>query len=581
MDAPAEARSTCSPQRGPSRPAGGPDDECVPDTPVFTRFRERARALLARGVPPDAASAGWSALEDGAGGTAHLFADADEPLNAAAANPSSRPAPPVRVPAGFLALARSVALHRDAGRFDLLYRLLWRLAHEPALRHDPLDAELLRARRMARAVRRDAYKMRAFVRFRPLREALDTAADTPQAAPTLHVAWFEPEHDVLPAVAPWFARRFAGMRWAILTPQRSVRWRPETQQLVHGPGARRADAPPADPGEALWLTYYRHIFNPARLNLPLMRQHMPRRYWANLPEAAEIGTLAATARQRLQAMIDHAPNPAEPPRATARGTGHASTPPSGALLAPGADPGVPASGCASAMPAAMAATAARHAGAPWPDLATLAAAQQRCRACPLAACATQAVPGEGPLGAALMVVGEQPGDLEDLAGRPFVGPAGQLLDRALQQTGAERGQLFLTNAVRHFKHELRGKRRLHKTPGQREQQACRPWLEAEIALVRPCALLALGVTAAQALLGPGARLNELRGAWHDGPHGLPVYVTWHPAALLRMPPAEREAAWPRWLADWRQALRHAGAADARTQGRVAGGQAAAVTPSAR
>jgi uracil-DNA glycosylase family protein len=157
------------------------------------------------------------------------------------------------------------------------------------------------------------------------------------------------------------------------------------------------------------------------------------------------------------------------------------------------------------------ALAARHT-----TLASLHAAVQSCAACPIGACATQAVNGSGPLGARLMLVGEQPGDHEDLAGQPFVGPAGQLLDQALARAGLDRGELFLTNAVRHFKHELRGKRRLHKTPGQREATACLPWLLREIELVQPAALLALGATAARALLGPSVTLAESRGRWSPG-----------------------------------------------------------------
>ena len=174
---------------------------------------------------------------------------------------------------------------------------------------------------------------------------------------------------------------------------------------------------------------------------------------------------------------------------------------------------------------------------------------QHCTACPLAQHATQGVSGSGPLRPPLMLVGEQPGDREDLAGLPFVGPAGQLLDQALAQAGIDRAQLYLTNAVRHFKHELRGKRRLHKTPAQREVMACRPWLLREIELVQPQAIVALGATAARALLGPGVTLAALRGQPWPGPGGRPVWVTWHPAALLRLPADERQRTWPMWIAD--------------------------------
>jgi uracil-DNA glycosylase family protein len=167
-------------------------------------------------------------------------------------------------------------------------------------------------------------------------------------------------------------------------------------------------------------------------------------------------------------------------------------------------------------------------------------AAHACRACPIGALATQAVCGEGPLGAQHMLVGEQPGDQEDLAGRPFVGPAGQLLDRAMAQLGWARDSVYLANAVKHFKYELRGKRRIHKTAGQREAEACAHWLDSEISLVRPRALVALGATAARALLGRPVAVQAERGAWlHERADGRPVFVTLHPSALLRLPDGER------------------------------------------
>lgn len=181
------------------------------------------------------------------------------------------------------------------------------------------------------------------------------------------------------------------------------------------------------------------------------------------------------------------------------------------------------------------------------DLGELRAAAHACRACPIGAHATQAVCGEGPLAPRHMLVGEQPGDQEDLAGRPFVGPAGQLLERAMAQLGWARDGVYLANAVKHFKYELRGKRRIHKTPGQREAEACAHWLDAEIALVRPQSLVALGATAARALLGRPVAVQAERGAWlRERADGRPVFVTLHPSALLRLPDAEREAAQARW-----------------------------------
>ncbi|MDO5057383.1 MAG: TIGR03915 family putative DNA repair protein [Lautropia sp.] len=300
-------------------PVPTPPQDPPPDDDAFGRFRRDARLLLAAGIPPEAAHDHWQAC--GPPSTqSELFSlpprsgsiDDD-------ANRGGHTAPsPVRVPRLYRDLAQRVVLHASPQRFTLLYRLLWRLQHEPALRHDLLDPDWLTLRQMARAVRREAYRMRAFLRFRPVHESTHGSAPAAPPAPghhghdpdahvtgmpaPLHVAWFDPEHDVLSLVAPWFVRRFAGMRWAILTPRGSIDWDPASQQLRQGPAARADQAPAADAGEALWLTYYRHTFNPARLNLPLMQRHMPHRYRASLPEACEIMSLAADAPRQVTAM---------------------------------------------------------------------------------------------------------------------------------------------------------------------------------------------------------------------------------------------------------------------------------------
>ncbi|WP_219214714.1 UdgX family uracil-DNA binding protein [Variovorax boronicumulans] len=473
-------------------------------------FRGEARALLARQVPPE--DVVW-----------HTRASAESDLFAALETPRAQGVGSASaiVPPAFVRLCETVVLHDDPDRFGLLYRLLWRLVHEPTLRRDPLDADRVRAQHMAQAVRRDMHKMKAFVRFRPLPQD--------DGEPTLHVAWFEPDHHIVEAVAPFFVRRFATMRWAILTPERSVQWHPGATadadggealptegRLDFGPGARREDAPPADAGEALWLTYYRHIFNPARLKLAMMQKEMPRRYWQNLPEAVLIAPLAADAAARSDRMVD------APATVPAR------------RIVPIVRP-LLAEEDTSADPAAA--------------LAQLQRATDRCRECPIGAHATQSVFGEGPVGAALMVVGEQPGDQEDLRGRPFVGPAGQLFDRALHDLGWSREALYVTNAVKHFKYELRGKRRIHKTPTQHEAQACLHWLESEMAQVRPQAVLALGATAARAVLGRPVAVMRERGQWQTGPRGEPVLVTLHPSALLRGDPQQRDEAYAAWLED--------------------------------
>lgn len=465
-------------------------------------FRGAARALLAQGIEPDAVQ--WAVADR----AAPALWDADAPA-------STTPAPGPPVPADFVDLCRAVVLHRDPQRFHLMYRLLWRLQHEPALRIDALDGDRALARRMAQSVRRDMHKMKAFVRFRDTGE--------------LRVAWFEPEHHIVEAIAPFFARRFTAMAWAILTPRRSVRW--TDGELQFGPGAEKHQVPPADAGEALWLTYYQSIFNPARLKLRAMAKEMPRKYWRNLPESGLISALSAQAVERSAVML------ARPAQAAARRL--PAPPPSHAASVPRALP--PGADRQAVWQAQR--DAARH-----------------CRDCPLGAHATQTVWGEGPIGAALMLVGEQPGDQEDLQGRPFVGPSGQLLGRAIDALGWDRSLTYVTNGVKHFKYEPRGKRRIHKTPSQQEADACAHWLDAEIALVRPRAIVALGATAArQVLKRPVGVLSE-RGVWLPGPDGVPVLVTLHPSALLRADPAERQAQFGRWVEDLSLATPYAQAA---------------------
>jgi uracil-DNA glycosylase len=182
------------------------------------------------------------------------------------------------------------------------------------------------------------------------------------------------------------------------------------------------------------------------------------------------------------------------------------------------------------------------------DLGALQAAARGCVGCELHEHATQTVFGAGPSSAWLMFVGEQPGDREDLAGAPFVGPAGRLLDRALEQAGIARDETYVTNAVKHFRFELRGTRRIHKTPAVGHVRACRPWLDAELRVVAPTVVATLGATAAKALLGPKFRITESRGTVLDWA-GLALVPTIHPSAILRMEADERDAALAAFVAD--------------------------------
>jgi len=173
-----------------------------------------------------------------------------------------------------------------------------------------------------------------------------------------------------------------------------------------------------------------------------------------------------------------------------------------------------------------------------PTLASLRRAAGGCRACPLWKGGTQTVFGEGPLGAKLFLVGEQPGDREDIEGRPFVGPAGRLLDACLEEAGIDRREVYVTNVVKHFKWEPRGKKRIHQKPNSTEIAACRPWLEAEIAVVKPKALICLGATAAQAIFGPSFRVTKSRGRLFPSPLAPLAAATIHPSAILRAPDSQ-------------------------------------------
>ena len=184
------------------------------------------------------------------------------------------------------------------------------------------------------------------------------------------------------------------------------------------------------------------------------------------------------------------------------------------------------------------------------SLPKLRAAARRCRGCPLWKIGTQTVFGEGPAKARVILIGEQPGDREDLAGRPFVGPAGRLLDEALVAAGIERGDVYVTNSVKHFKWEPVGKRRLHKKPSAREVAACRPWFDAELEAVQPEVVVALGATAAQNLMGAPFRVTQARGrVFRDTPIASAFVATVHPSSILRGDPAEREASFTAFVAD--------------------------------
>jgi len=387
--------------------------------------------------------------------------------------------PGFAVPRGFVELARSAICHSDPERFALLYALLLKLRVNKRALDDRADQLVDWVERLAKEVRRDVHKMHAFVRFREVDEEDGKR----------FVAWLEPDHHIVRHTAGFFVRRFTTMRWSILTPELCIHWDGET--LTESPGATRADAPDGDPVEETWKTYYASIFNPARVKVKAMTKEMPRKYWKNMPETALVAGLIAGAQGREAAMIERS----------------------------------------AAMP-----KAGGNLEASWQALRDEAA---RCTRCDLYKCATQTVFGEGPLDARIIFVGEQPGDQEDLAGRPFVGPAGQLFDAALEQAGIDRGATYVTNAVKHFKFVLRGKKRIHSKPDTGEIDACRWWQEQERGLIRPAVTVALGATAARSLTGKTLTISRVRDAPLTLVDGSECWVTVHPSFLLRIPEEDR------------------------------------------
>ncbi len=399
----------------------------------------------------------------------------------------------ISVPREFMEVAKIVALHRSDERWGLLYRVLFRITHgEHNLLKIDVDDDIRALRLLEKAVRKDMHKMTAFVRFRRV-----TDTETEQ-----FVAWHKPDHYIVEAMAPWFVARFGSMRWSILTPDRSAHW--DLATLTFGPGVPRSEAPESDDLEELWKDYYASIFNPARVKIKAMKTEMPVRYWATLPEAEIIPNLLASANGRVIQM------------ATSQKTSAA--------------PWVPAT----------------H------QLAQLRSAAPTCQGCELYQHATQVVFGEGPQDSKVVMVGEQPGDEEDVKGHPFIGPAGRLLNKAMHEAELDREKIYVTNAVKHFKFKIeRGKRRIHAKPSGIEISACKPWLEAELDSIKPELIVCLGATAAQSLMGRDFRITSDRGKFYPHRWAKELVATIHPSAILRALPERYDEEYELFVRDLR------------------------------
>lgn len=461
----------------------------------FEGWRDAARRLAANRVPP--ADVTWRV-----GPAADLFAGPTR-------LPDIPPGAALTVPRDFVELAETVICHAEPARFALLYRVLRRLMRQTLLLRIASDPDVIALKAMEKSVRRDIHKMRAFVRF----------VRVGDGAHERYVAWFEPDHFIVERNAPFFVRRFTGMRWTILTPHASADW--DGERLAIGPGAGRSEAPREDAADALWRTYFASIFNPARLRVKAMQAEMPKKYWRNLPEASLIPGLIKGADRAAAEMIEKMPTAPAPHHAGVQARHWPQKPE--AEAASGTEPR---------------------------SLSEAREQARTCRRCPLWRDATQTVFGEGPEPADVVFVGEQPGDQEDLAGRPFVGPAGRVFDGVLHEAGVDRLKTYVTNAVKHFKFEPRGKRRIHSRPNAGEIQACNWWLAKELEFLQPKLAVALGATAAQALLGRAVPVTKLRGTVITRADGLRIFITIHPSYILRIrEPADKEAERDRFLAD--------------------------------
>ncbi len=344
---------------------------------TFESWRKAARDLIIRKVPPEEIQ--W----DERPSLFSLNLGFDQ-SNQAPTSSRTRGEHPT-VSAEYIELAKSVSLARDEDRWALLYRLLYRQRFENVhLLKIAVDPDVLRAQLLKKAVRRDIHKMHAFVRFK--KSQID--------GEDFYLAWHKPEHLIVRAATPFFARRFGDRPWSIFTPDESAHW--NLEMLTFGPAMEQHEFHARDEWDEVWKTYYKSIFNPARIKVKAMKAEMAPKYWSSMPEAALIPQLIREAPARLQSMAkNHREAAAVDPTAS---------------------------------------------------LESLRESSRTCRACPLFENGTQTVFGNGRREAKIMIVGEQPGDQEDIAGLPFVGPAGKVLMKALADAGVSKDDIYLTGS---------------------------------------------------------------------------------------------------------------------------------------
>ncbi|MFM0339358.1 UdgX family uracil-DNA binding protein [Paraburkholderia fungorum] len=473
----------------------------IPIEPFFAAWRHAARALLRQGVEPSQIEWVEFAGEAVAGhdglGTAHdarlsaapsatsrFSASAPDSESASAAASTVGTGVAAAIPRELLARLKAAACFRAPDRWALLYRVLWRWTHGERHVLDLADPDGALLNQRIQAIEHETGDLLILTLFR----RRDPSMGLPE-----FVGWYEPHHDVLERAAARFAARMGDSTWMLATPHGAAFWngtllrigRPMTEacgeaSYVSAASAMTGEAITSEPTEALWLAYYASALNAEPCPVPL-------RYWKMPPAGPPLPAHLARARSRLGAQSAAVTVPDAPPIEYS-----AVTPPLREPTGP---------------------------------LAT-------CRRCALWRNAKQAVAGTGPADAAIMVLGEQPGEAENQHGEPFTGAAGQLLDTVLARAGLERAALYLTYAVKHYKWETFDQQRVHRTPAWREVEACEYWLEEELTRIAPRVVVTLGATALKTLTGPHINLSEyLNQTIAHG--GRLIVPTWHPSYALR------------------------------------------------
>ncbi len=436
----------------------------------FDDWRNNARLCLVQHLKPN--DIDW---QDVGEAQSNLFSNELESFNLLQEQSNES----IKIPKAFIEIAKIVACHRNPQKWSLLYNVLWNLVYGEKyilnIATHPIMHEIYN---MKKSVGRDMHKMKAFVRFEKIIIENNEC----------YMAWYKPQHNIIKVVAPFFQNRFKIMQWAIMTPDGSAKW--DGKKLSFSDiKLNDIDNKSKDSTVELWKTYYSAIFNPARIKIKAMLREMPRRYWETMPETQMITSILKDAPKRVNKMLSYS---------------------EGSLIS--ANDFLPKE----------------------KTYHSLSQAAQRCEGCPLFKCATQTVFGHGKNDSEIMFVGEQPGNTEDEIGQPFVGPAGNVLMRILEDLNIDREQFYFTNAVKHFKFKNVNNKRLHVSPSTKEIVACKPWLMSEIDIIKPKFIICLGITASRAILGYGFNMKLNRGKIVNYNETIKAIATYHPSSILRV-----------------------------------------------